>query len=97
MRSVLPNPSLRQGFTSLCPCHDYFLEVFTRDKDWLFILFISVITSLLESKREDEYKFLSGAHLSLASGTAERRLANCEFPTWSLSIGYLTTWRLCKY
>ena len=58
---------------------------------------VSVITSLLESKWEDDYKFLSGAHLSLASGTAERRLANCEFPTWSLSIGYLTTWRLCKY
>ena len=25
---------------SLCPCHDYSLEMFTRDKDWLFTLFL---------------------------------------------------------
>ena len=44
MCSVLPNPLLRQGFASLCPCQDYSLEVFTRDKDWLFP--ISAVTFL---------------------------------------------------
>ena len=34
------NPSLRQGFASLCPCHDYFPEMFTRDKDCSFMLFL---------------------------------------------------------
>ena len=27
-------------FASLCPCHDYSLEMFTRNKDWLFTLFL---------------------------------------------------------
>ena len=27
------------GFCLLCPCQDYSLEVFTRDKDWLFTCF----------------------------------------------------------
>ena len=43
MRSVLPNPSLRQGFASLCPCQDYSLEVFTGDKDWLFLLLLQFL------------------------------------------------------
>ena len=30
-------------FASLCPCQDYFLEVFTRDKDWLFTLFLLLL------------------------------------------------------
>ena len=49
MRSVLPNPSLRQGFASLCPCQDYSLEVFTGDKDWL-LNSVSIVTSISESK-----------------------------------------------
>ena len=31
---------LRRVFASLCLCHDYSLEVLTRDEDWLFTLFL---------------------------------------------------------
>ena len=57
MCSVLPNPSFRQGFASLCPCQDYSLEVFTGDKDWLLTL--SIVTSISESKQGTGFKFFN--------------------------------------
>ena len=64
----------RQGFF-LCPCRDYSLEV--RDKDWLFTLYFLAIDSS------------TGAHLSLISGNAERRVTDCRFPIWSPSVSYV--------
>ena len=37
------NPLLKQGFTPLCPYRDYYLKVFTRDKHWLFTLFLLLL------------------------------------------------------
>ena len=34
------HPLLSQSFVSLCPCHGYFPEMFTRDKDCLFLLLL---------------------------------------------------------
>ena len=92
----LPLPWLRQGFCLSLSLPGLFpWGVYKRQR--LAIYPVSVITSLLENKLEADYKFLGGAHLSPASGNAERRLADCEIPAWSLSIAYCTTWRLCKY
>ena len=59
------NPLFKQGFAPLCLCqgyyldycHDYYLKVFTRDKDWLSTLFL--VTSILEGKQEADCKFLN--------------------------------------
>ena len=62
-------------FSLLCPCHDCSLQV--RDKDWLFTLYFLAIDSS------------TGAHLSLISGNAERRVTDCRFPIWSPSVSYV--------
>ena len=49
----------KQGFAPLCPCHgyyldcchDYYLKVFTRDKDWLFTLFLLLLSFWRENRR----------------------------------------------
>ena len=69
MYSVLPNPSLRQGFASPCPCQDYSLEVFTRDKDWLFALFL-LLLPFWRANRRLVVNTLTGAHLCLFSENA---------------------------
>ena len=53
------NPLLKQGFAPLFPCcdyyldycHDYYLKVFTRDKDWLFTLFLLFLSFWRENRR----------------------------------------------
>ena len=75
-------------FASLCPCHDYSLEMFTRYKDWLFTLFLRLLP-FWRGNRRLVVNSSTGAHLSLASGNSKRRLADCKYPTWSLSISYL--------
>ena len=66
----------------------YSLEVLTRDKDWLFTLFL-LLLPFLRANRGLVVNFSTGAHLSFASENGKRRLADCEFPTWTLSISYL--------
>ena len=41
----------------LCPCHAYFLKVFTRDEHWLFT--VSVVTSISEGEQEADCKCLN--------------------------------------
>ena len=61
----------KQGFAPLCPCHgyyldcchDYYLKVFTRDKDWLFTLFLL----LLLFRRANRRLTILGVHISLVS------------------------------
>ena len=75
------------GFCLLCPCQDYSLEVFTRDKDWLFTCFCCYSTS----KRKWGWLYISQLEPTyVASGNEKKRPADCEFPTWSPSISYLT-------
>ena len=38
-------------FAFLCPCHDYPLEMFTRDKDWLFTLLLFLLPFLRANRR----------------------------------------------
>ena len=64
-------------FFPFCPCHDYYLEMFTRDKDCLFVNRRLIVNSS------------AGAHLPFLSGNANRRLSR-KCPAWSLSISYLT-------
>ena len=78
-----------RAFASLCACHDYTLEVFTRDKDWLFILFLLSLP-FLRANRRLVVNSSTGAHLCLISGNAKWRLPDCKGPTWSLSIFDLT-------
>ena len=42
------NPLPKRDFAPLCPCHDYYLKLFTKDKDWL--LTVSVVTFISEGK-----------------------------------------------
>ena len=81
------NLLLRQGFASLCPCHDYFLEMFTRDKDRLFTLILLLLPSW-RTQRRLLINSSTGPHLSLASGNAKRRLDDSKCPTWNPSISY---------
>ena len=68
----------KQGFAPLCPCHgyyldcchDYYLKVFTRDKDWLFTLFLLLLPFWRASRRLIVNS--TGAHLSLILGNAKR-------------------------
>ena len=60
--SVLPNLLLNQGFASLCPCQDYSLEVFTRDKDWLLTLFL-LLLQFLRAYRGLVLNSSTGTHL----------------------------------
>ena len=67
------NPLLQQGFAPHCPCHDYYLEVFMRGKDWLLTLFL-LLLPFWRANRRLIVNALTGAHLSLISGNANRRL-----------------------
>ena len=67
-------------FASLCPCHDYSLEMFTIDKDWLFTLFL-LLVPFPRANSGLVINSSTGAHLFLASGNAKRRLADCKCPT----------------
>ena len=77
-------PFLKQGFAPLCPCHDYYLDychdyylkVFTRDKHWLFTLFL-LLTSFQMVNRRLVVNALTRAHLSLISRNAN----SCNYPT----------------
>ena len=81
-RGRVDSPQLftQQGFAPLCPCHDfyldychnYYLKVFTRDKDWLFTLFL-LLLPFQRANRRLTVNSSSGAHLSLVSGNANRR------------------------
>ena len=80
------NPLLKQGFTPLCPCrdcyldycHDYYLKVFTRDKHWLFTLFVFLLP-FQRANRRLIVNVLTGAHLSLVSENANI----CKYPAQS--------------
>ena len=39
-------------FLSLCPCHDYSLDVLTRDKDLLFTLFLLLLANVNTNRGE---------------------------------------------
>jgi len=75
------NPLFKQGFTPLCPCHGYYLNYchncclkgFTRDKVWLFTLFLLLIP-FQKANRRLTVKALIEAYLSLVSGNANRSL-----------------------
>ena len=88
------NPSFRQGLASLCHCHDYCLEMLTRDKDWLFSLFftLAIYLLLLPFRRAIRRLIVNssvGAHLSPVPENANRRVADCKCPFLSQSISYL--------
>ena len=104
------NPLLNQGFASLCPCHDcyldychdYHLKVFTRNKHWLFTLFL-LFLSFQRSNRRLIVNALTGAHLSLVSEHANsvqpeahvfvphepQTGGSCKCLTWNSSISCL--------
>ena len=73
----------KQGFAPLCPCHgyyldcchDYYLKVFTRDKDWLFTLFLLLLPFWRASRRLI-VNVSTGTHLSLVSGNGNRIYIN---------------------
>ena len=75
------NPSFKQSFAHLCLCHDYYLdcchdyylEVFTRDRDWLFTLLL-LLLPFWSINRRLTVNSSTGVHLSLISGSANRRL-----------------------
>ena len=52
------NPLLKQGFAALCPCHDWYLKLFTRGKK-LAVYSVSVVTSVSEGKHEADCKCLN--------------------------------------
>ena len=58
-------------------------------KDWLLTLFL-LLLPFPRANRGLVVNSTTGTHLSVASGNAERRLADCEFPTWNPSISYFT-------
>ena len=80
------NPLLKQGFPSFCSCHDYYLDyccdyylkVFTRGKDWLFILFL-LLLPFWRANRRLIVNSSTGAHLSLVSGNVN----SSKYPAWS--------------
>ena len=58
----------------------YSLEVLTRDKDWLFTLFLLLLL-FLRANGGLIFHSSTGAHLSLISGNAKRRPDDCKCPT----------------
>ena len=96
MCSVLPNPLLTQGFASLCPCQDYSLEVFTRDKDWLLTLFL-LLLQFLRANRGLVVNSSTVTHLSVAPGNAEWRLAVNFQPGAHLSPISLVPWTVIPW
>ena len=79
------NSLLKQDFAPLCPCHDYYLKVFTREKHWLFMLFLLLLpfwgayTLIVNAS--------TGVHLS-REGKCKQE-ASCKCLTWSSSIFYI--------
>ena len=67
-----------------------YLKVFIRDKHWLFTLFL-LLLPFWRANRRLIVNALTGAHLSLVSGNAGRRLAGCKCLTWSPSISCIST------
>ena len=61
-------------FFPFSPCHDYYLEMFTRDKDWLFVNRRLIVNSS------------TGAHLPLLSGNTNRGLVVNVQPGACLSL-----------
>ena len=59
-------------------------------KDWLLTLFL-LLLPFLRANRGLVVNYSTGAHLSLASGSAKKRLANGTCPIWSPSSSYLRT------
>ena len=57
----------------LCPYHDYYLKLFTSDKHWLFTLFL-LLFPFGRTNRRLIVNALTGAHLSLVSENANKRL-----------------------
>ena len=53
----------------LCPCHDYYTKVFTRDQHWLFTLFL-LLLPFQRANRKLIVNALIGAHLTLISRNA---------------------------
>ena len=55
-----------KSFASLCPCHDFSLEMFLRDKDWLFTLFLLLLPTggwLWIPQLESTYLLLQEMHI----------------------------------
>ena len=65
------NPLFKQGFAPLCSCHDYYLKVLTRDKCWLFTLFL-LLLPFWRTNRRLIVDVSTGTHLSLDSGNGNR-------------------------
>jgi len=65
----------------------------TRDKDWLFTLFL-LLLPFQRANRRLVVNSSTGTHLSLVSGNAKRRLADCKCPTWSPSLSFGGTFML---
>ena len=86
---VSPLSFTQTRFLPLCPCLDYSVERFAGDKDWLFNLFL-LLLPFLSANRGLVVNSSTGDHLSLASGNAKRRLADCKCPTWNCSISCLS-------
>ena len=73
MGNVWPlDPLLKQGFVPLCSCHDCYLRAFSRDKAWLFTLFLWVLTSQRANRRQVVYVWPE-AHLFLTPRNVNRR------------------------
>ena len=62
--SLIVSSLLKQGFATLCPCHDYYCKVLTRDKHWLFTLFL-LLLPFRRANRRLIVNALTGAHLAL--------------------------------
>ena len=75
------NPLLKQGFAPLCPCRDNYLKVFSRDKHWLFTLFL-LLLPFWRANRRLVVNTLTGAHLCLFSENAN----SFKYPAWSLLL-----------
>ena len=77
---------LQTEFCPLYPCHDFYLDhchdsylrVFTRDKDWLLTLFLLLLPFLRANGRLI-VNSSAGPHVSLVSGNVNR----CKDPAWS--------------
>ena len=72
------NPLLRQGFAPHCPCHDYYLRMFTRQKGRLFTRFL-LLLPFQRANRRLIVNALTGAHLTLVSGNSN----SFKYPGWS--------------
>ena len=84
---VLPYPLLRQGFASFVLAKIIPLRCLQETKTGY--LPVSVVTST--SKRKWGWLYISQLEPTyVASGSEKKRPADCEFPTWSPSISYLT-------